>query len=143
MHVYFGVFQGGVLETKDGGVTISEVMQKTAANERISNVMTVVADPSLAGIFYAGTNSGIVKCDVQTCSSLNIIASSEKFPIRAIAVNPSNTKEIMYSSAKAIYKSVDGGSQWSTFQLDTNKEISVLRYDFADTSKIYAGLRSF
>jgi hypothetical protein len=74
---------------------------------------------------------------------VNIIESSKAFPVRAIAINPQNSKEIIYSSAKALYKSVDGGVTWATFQLDTTKEISVLLYDPTNAAKIYGGLRSF
>jgi photosystem II stability/assembly factor-like uncharacterized protein len=143
-HVFFGIFQGAVLETKDGGATISQLTPKNSSSANISNVMTVVADPFQPGVFYVGTNSGIIKCLADsTCSAMNIISSSAASPIRAIAINPANSKEIIYSSAKAIYKSTDGGVQWSTVQLDTNKEISILNYDPNDSTKIYAGLRSF
>ena len=76
-------------------------------------------------------------------NAMNLIESSKAFAIRSIAINPKNSKEIMYSSAKALYKSTDSGVRWATFQLDTAKEISVLKYDVADPVKIYAGLRSF
>ena len=143
-HVLFGVFQGNVLETKDRGATISQLSPKNSTAPSISGVVTVVADPNQAGVFYIGTASGITKCVADgTCTALNIIDSSKPFPIRAIAINPTNSQEIMYSSSKAIYKSVDGGTQWATVQLDTNKEISVLRYDKNNTANIYAGLRSF
>lgn len=143
-HIFFGVFQKGILETKDGGVNIDNITKNINIVSNNSKINTLVADPNLPGVVYAGTDKGIFRREKDgTWNALNIIESSKNFPIRAIAINPKNSKEIIYSSAKAIYKSVDGGLRWSIFKLETSKEISVLRYDHTNTSKIYAGLRSF
>ena len=143
-NVFFGVFQKGILETKDGGTNIDEATKGINLGWNISSLNTLISDPYLSGVVYAGTKNGIFRRSADgKWEELNIIESSKAFPIRAIAVNPLNSKEIIYSSAKAIYKSTDNGSSWSTFQLDTSKDISLLQYDSANTSKIYAGLRSF
>lgn len=140
LNVFFGIFQQGVLETTDGGTTIEDITKKIST----TSVYTIVSDPYNPGILYIGTGGGIFRrSNDGTWSALNIIESSKLFPVRAIAVNPKNSKEIMYCSAKAIYKSIDNGETWSTFQLETTKEISVLRYVQPDPAKIYAGLRSF
>jgi len=143
-HVFFGIFQIGVLETKDGGATIDDITKNIDAVGNTASIYTLVADPYLPGVVYIGTGNGIFHRSADgVWSALNIIESSKAFPVRAIAVNPKNSKEIIYSSAKAIYKSIDSGSKWATFQLGTKKEISALRYDPGNTAKIYAGLRSF
>ncbi len=144
-HLFFAVFQIGLLETKDGGKTIEDIAQKIDATQHVSSVFAVAADPSVGGVFYVGTGSGIFKKtgSSDTWEAVNIIESSKAFPIRAFAVSPMNPKEIMYSSSHAIYKSVDGGASWATFQLDSAKEISVLKYDKSNSLKIYAGLRKY
>lgn len=143
-HIFFGVFQKSVLETKDGGTTIEDVTKKIDPIKNTTTIYAVIADPYLPGVIYAGTENGIFRRSAdETWNALNIIESSKVFPMRAISINPKNSQEIIYSSAKAIYKSVDGGVTWSTFQLDTAKEISTLRYDPIDSAKIYAGLRKF
>lgn len=143
-HVFFGVFQKGVLETNDAGETISDINEKMGNSWGSMSVYTIVSDPYLSGVIYVGTEKGIYRrSQDEKWSELNIIESSKAFPIRAIAINPGNSKEILYSSAKAIYKSTDSGATWATFQLDTAKEISILRYDNVNPPKIYAGLRKF
>lgn len=143
-HVFFGVFQIGVLETNDGGKNIEDITKNADTDSSdTSSVYTLATDPFLGGVAYIGTGGGVFRRVGDKWKALNIIESSKAFPIRAIAINPKNSREILYSSAKAIYKSVDSGATWSTFQLNTSKEISVLRYDETDTAKIYAGLRSF
>ncbi len=144
MHIFFGIFQVGVLETKDGGKTIDDITKKIDTNSNTSSVYTLVADPYLPGVVYVGTDKGIFRrSGGDTWNAMNIIESSKAFPVRVIAINPKNSKEILYSSAKAIYKSTDSGATWATFQLDTNKDISAVRFDQTDPTKIYAGLRSF
>lgn len=142
-HVFFAVFQIGVLETHNGGAKIEDITGQIDTAGRTSSVYTLTADPNLAGVVYVGTGAGIFKKAGSGWSELNVISSSKAFPIRAIAINPQNSKEIIYSSAKAIYKSIDSGARWATFQMDTSKDISVLRYDQSDPTKIYAGMRSF
>jgi len=143
-HIFFGVFQKGVIETKDGGINVEDITKKIDPIKNTTTIYTVIADPYLPGVIYVGTENGIFRREGNGMwNELNIIESSKSFPTRVILINPKNSKEIMYSSAKAIYKSVDGGVKWSTFQLDTAKEISVLRYDPMDSAKIYAGLRKF
>lgn len=144
-HLFFLVFQAGVFETKDGGKLIEEITSKIDTKERTSSVFCMASDQSSGGVVYVGTGNGIFRKDsgFDLWKSINIIESSKAFPIRAIAINPSNSKEIIYSSSQAIYKSKDGGETWATFQLDSSKEISLLKYDQADPTKIYAGMRKY
>ncbi|MEI8343647.1 MAG: hypothetical protein WCF93_01700 [Candidatus Moraniibacteriota bacterium] len=144
-HLFFLVFQIGVLETKDGGKTIEDVTQKVDAEKHSTSFFSIANDQAVGGAIYVGTGSGIFEKigNSDLWKPINIIESSKAFPIRAIAVNPLNPQEIMYSAAQAIYKSVDGGTTWATFQLDAAKDISVLRYDRSDPLKIYAGLRKY
>lgn len=143
-HILFASYQRGILETKNGGQSFENINKQMDSVGNITTIYTLVSDPYLGGTFYVGTGSGIFKRSSDgKWSSLNIIESSKAYPIRSIVVNPRNSREIMYSSAKAIYKSTDGGNKWSTFQLDTNKDISIIRYDTQNTGRIYAGLRNF
>jgi len=143
-HVFFGLFQKGLFETKDSGKTINDAAVKNDSARNISSVYSIVSDPNLPGVIYVGTGEGIFRrAKDEKWSSINIIGSSKAFPIRSIAINPQNSDEILYSSAKAIYKSVDSGKTWATFQLDTEKEIGVVRYDPSNSSRVYAGFRKF
>jgi len=145
LQVYFAVFQKGLFVTKDGGTTLTDLTSKmkTDATTSTGAVYVALADPYAPGVLYVGTDKGILKGtnSGDIWSALNIIGSSQQFPIRAIAINPKNSKELIYSTAKAIYKSVDSGTQWSTFQLDSAKSVSALQYDPNNPATIYAGLR--
>jgi len=144
-HVFFAIFEVGVLETRDGGKVIEDISRKIDTKGNITSVYSLVGDPSSAGVVYVGTGNGIFKKTGagDLWEAVNLIESSKAFPIRAIAVSPNNPKELIYASAKALYKSTDGGTQWATFQLDTAKEIGVLKYDPTDPTKLYGGLRKY
>lgn len=143
-HIFFAVFQRGILETKDGGQTMENITIKIDPARSTTTIYTITADPYLPGVAYVGTGSGIFKRNPdESWSELNIIESSRAYPIRVVAVNPKDSRQITYSSAKAIYRSYDSGATWSTFQLDTAKEIGVLRFDPQNADRIFAGLRKF
>ncbi len=144
--VYFAIFKGGILGTRDGGKTFSDLAKNIEGGRKLrraSQVFSIAADPREAGILYAGLDEGIMKSANfgETWDPLNILESSKGFPVRAIAVNPQNSKEIIYSSAQAVYKSIDGGVQWSTAQLQTSKIVSVFKYDPQNPGTIYLGLK--
>lgn len=143
-HLYFLIYEKGLLTTKDGGSNFEDLSKKINENALSSNAYSLTADPNNSGVVYAGLDKGIAKGTEfgEKWSALNVLESSKKFPIRAIAINPKNSNEITYSAAKAIYKSGDGGTQWSTFQL-AQGVVSVIRYDILEPSNIYAGIRVF
>ncbi len=144
--VYITVFKGTILRTRDGGKTFSDLAKNIQGGKSLrsaSQVFAVAADPLNTGILYAGLDEGVIKsadCG-ETWNPLNVLESSKGFPARAIAVNPQNSKEIIYSSAQAVYKSIDGGVQWSTSQLQTSKIVSVIKYDLQNPGTIYLGLK--
>lgn len=145
-HVLFGVFQKGIYETKNAGGSIENITERLKDQGKSRNsgvVYSLIADPYFGGTFYAGLDRGLFKTTNGSSDwkEVNIIESSKKFPIRAIAINPKNSSEVIYSAAKAIYKSVDGGNRWSTFELDTVKSIGVIKYDPNNSSNVYAGFR--
>lgn len=145
--VYFGIFQQGIWRSSDGGTNVEDItknINQTGYNLSTS-VYVALADPWIGGTIYLGTERGLIKSvnGGEKWEEINIIGSSKQFPIRSLAVNPFNSKEILYSSAKAIYRSTDSGVKWSTFQLDTKKDVSVIRYSPVDQSVVFIGMRSF
>ncbi len=155
--VYFGVFEGIILRTMNSGERIEDLNQLSSADNNFigenfgsgngrlgSNVYSVAVDPRAGGVLYAGTGNGLLKGTGygRNWEEVGILESSRKFPIRAEAVNPKNSSEIIYSSSGAIYKSTNRGLDWFTFQLNTDKVANVIKYDPNDSNVIYMGLRS-
>ncbi len=151
--MYFLAFKEGVLTTKNGGNDFEFIGIENGKKEERgkrenfspSAVQSIVADPGSEGVAFLGTTKGMFRVSNfgNNIEEVEIIGSSKKFPIYAIAVNPRNSSEIVYAAAQAIYKTTDGGRQWSIFQLDTKKSVSVLKYNGDVPGKIYAGLRKY
>lgn len=110
------------------------------------SMVALVADPYLAETLYVGTkNGGILRSrnGGTTWEKLNIIESAEQFAIRAIAINPKNSREISFVAGHTFYKSTNSGETWSVVPLDIDREVSVLVYDPFDPNVLYLGLRKF
>jgi photosystem II stability/assembly factor-like uncharacterized protein len=142
---YFLVFEKTILRTKDGGLSFEDLSEKMKGENFFGShrVYSLAADPLKPGGIYAGAEKKLMRSfDFgDSWQEINILESSKEFPIRSIAINPQNSNEIIYSSAQALYKSVDGGAQWTTTQLDTKNNVSVIKYDSQNPAVIYLGLK--
>jgi photosystem II stability/assembly factor-like uncharacterized protein len=142
--IYFLFYGSSVRISSDGGQTLSSI---EGLSDKINGGKPYSIDVQkfTDGVFYIGTDKGLFKATNYGANvdELDIIASSKKFPVRSISINPSNPSEIIYSVAQAIYKTSDGRENWSTTQLDTTKNISIIRFNKENPRIIYAGFRDF
>jgi hypothetical protein len=120
--------------------------QKEAnATQAPGQMLTLVADPSRSGVLYTGTSdSGVYRStdDGKNWAKLNIIESAEKFPIRSIAIDPKDPKNIIFVAGKTFYHSTNEGVTWSVTALNSDRSASVVAYDPFDSRFIFVGLRS-
>lgn len=143
-HVYFLVYESQILSAGVNGDNFKVIGSKLAdAKKKMGKAYSLGVSES--GELYIGTNDGVFRSrDAgENLEDIGVLDTSRGFPIRSIAINPKNSQEIVYSAAQAIYKSVDGGESWSTYQLDTGKLISRIVFNQNDVNIIYSGLRSF
>ncbi len=146
------VLNQGVAISADGGTTWNEYTARSIAEfdrekENISpeNISTIISDPSGVNGLYAGAKNGLFRSNDsgKTWQALDVIESSKKFPVRAVAVNPANPSEIVYASGNAFYRSVDGGTQWATTELEIDRSVNIIEYEPSRPDIIYFALRKF
>jgi photosystem II stability/assembly factor-like uncharacterized protein len=132
------------LERKSEGLSLPEFTgteEETKQTEvaEINQQNTVVVDQYLPGTLYAGTNGGLFKSQNYgaTWQPLNILESSKSFSLRAVAVNPKNSSEIVYVAGSAFYKSKDGGTRWSTVKLPISRGVNMIHYDPVEPQTLY------
>lgn len=145
-HIYYLVYESQVLVSGAAGDNFKIVGNNLgAASSELGKPYSLAVSDNDSGWIYVGTNNGIFKSSNagETFAEINVLATAKSFPIRSLAINPQNSEEIVYSAAQAIYRSVDGGKNWSTFQLNTGKLISKIIFNPSDVNTIYASLRSF
>ena len=147
------IFNISVIRTIDGGKKYIESQASdfppdprvTNQNNSSGGVLTISLDPSRPEVVYTGMQGGMYRSDDygKTWKNIDIIESSRKFPIRAIAINPKNSDEVSYSAGDTFYRSLDAGKSWETTRLQSDKAASVIAYDWNNPNVIYVGLRSF
>jgi photosystem II stability/assembly factor-like uncharacterized protein len=143
--IYYLVHKKEIVTSDNNGNNFKVI---TAENEDIKKkglgeIYSIAVDNS--GELYIGTKGGMFRSlnGGETVQEVDVIASSKEFPIRSLSINPINSQELIYSAAQAIYKSTDGGKNWSTYQLNTGKLISSILFNPSDVNTVYAGLRDF
>lgn len=104
---------------------------------------TIVVDHEIPGLLYTGTNQGLYRSRDygSTWENMDILESSRRFPIRAVAVNPKNSQEIVYTAGSAFYRTIDSGAHWSTTKLDISRPVQILRFDPQNPSTLFVALK--
>lgn len=135
-------------DQKSGGLPVVTFPTEDSENTDTASVVpteqnTILIDQYIPGLLYTGTNQGLYRSYDYggTWEALNILESSKEFPIRAVAVNPKNSQEIVYTAGSALYRSRDNGSTWSTTKLDIKRPVRILQFDPANPSTIYIALK--
>lgn len=148
--LYALAFEKKVYRSDDNGLTWNDpITSQTGTGVSVvtpSGMVALIADPLVSGTLYLGTKATGIFRSIDagaTWKKLNIIESAEKFPIRAFAVNPKNSSEIVFTSGRTFYKSTNSGDTWSVVPLNVDRDISVVAYDPFDSGTLYLGLRKF
>ncbi len=147
------VFQKEVVSSEDDGVTWHDSAtglrltntNTNEAGETLRSPLSLAADPKNTAILYAGTLGGLFRSSDRgaTWHSLGIIESAKKYPIRAMAISPIQSDEIVFASGSVFYRSTDGGQRWAVTELGTTRGVNVIAYKPGETAHIYFGLRKF
>ena len=141
--IYFGIFNEGIIRTKDQGKSFENLNDILKKNGFDAKVNSIAIDQQKSGVVYVGLDKGMLRGTEygNKWEAVNILETSKKFPIKAISINPQNSNEIIYNSAQALYKSVDGGINWATNQMLSGKIVEIIKYDPTDTKTMFLGLR--
>ena len=136
--LYISTQKGEFQMSKDGGKNFV-----STEDDKVRSVDIVVADPSTGNVIYAAGKSGLFRSGDrgETWEELRTLGNAQSFPVKALAINSANPREIIYGAGQAVYKSVDEGVSWMPSQLVTARNISAIAYDPGNPSIVYLGLR--
>jgi photosystem II stability/assembly factor-like uncharacterized protein len=102
-------------------------------------VYSLAIDPSNSSILYAGTyGDGVYKNTNEVANRSRMSDGLTNLNVNALAINPKNTSIIYAGTDGGIFKSTNGGGNWSASSL-ANTHITLLAIDPSDPSFIYAG----
>jgi photosystem II stability/assembly factor-like uncharacterized protein len=161
MAVYALIYNKQLYFSSDGGMTWNDWEKEKSKNSSTSaaqasglvsgqsdrgtpdSILSIIPDPSVSGTLYATKQGGLYRSRDfgKYWDKLNIIESAEKFPIRAMAVNPHDSNEIIFVAGNAFYKSKNAGETWSVTELGVDRSVSVIAYDPMHPETIYLALR--
>lgn len=145
--LYAFSFDGKIYVSEDGGLTWGKGPAGAKKDEALLDVpgglLSIVVDPNVSGRIYGTTAGGLYQSDDFGVGwkKLNIIESAEKLPIRALAINPKNSNELVFTAGSAFYKSTNGGDTWSVVNVYIDRSVSVLAYDPSNSETLYMMLR--
>lgn len=123
----------------------SDLSDRNKKNKMPEGIVSIAGDPNVSGTVYAGTKNGFFRSTDfgKYWYEINIIESAKKFPIRSIAINYKNSKEIVFVAGKAFYKSINNGDTWEVTGLNIDRDASFVSYDPFDSNYLFVGLRKF
>lgn len=143
--IYLLTKNGEIFSSSNGGDSFESLNKKISANNLAGAVFSVMeTDLSNANWIYLAGKTGIIRSKDagNNWEKVVVLNNPQNSPISVLAINPVNSKEIIYGASQAAYKSVDEGKTWTTSQFDSTKAISILKYNPTNPNIIYAGFVS-
>ena len=140
--IYLLTQNGEVFSSANGGDKFESLASKiTSTIANGSGFGVLKTDPTNGKWVYLAGKTGIIRSrdagnSWETILTLN---NPQNSPIGALAINPQNSREIIYGALQATYKSIDDGKTWITSQFDVPKPVNILEYNPINPSIIYAG----
>lgn len=144
--IYAITLNGQVYRSKDAGTAFENVGKNISVRSAFSvdkNFSFLETDPQNSGWVYLTGKGGIIRSKNSGDSWEKVVALNDpgKTPVTALAINPKNSRELIYGSGQAAYKSIDGGINWTTSQFDTEQSVSIIKYDPTNPELVYIGFK--
>ncbi|PIU09090.1 MAG: hypothetical protein COT31_00705 [Candidatus Moranbacteria bacterium CG08_land_8_20_14_0_20_34_16] len=143
---YFITIDGKIFRTQNKGEKFEEITAKTKEIKgdfgfSSEKFQVLVNDPLRGDFVYLAGKGGIIlsRNKGETWEELLTLNDPKNFPVSALAISPANSEEIFYGSAKAIYKSKDGGKNWENYQFENEKLIRKITLDPQNSNIIFVG----
>jgi photosystem II stability/assembly factor-like uncharacterized protein len=150
--IYLLSHKSKVYYSRDGGLTWIDWEEEKMKSNSLSawnsptkmpdQPLFLVADPNISGTVYISAARGLFRSTDygKNWKEVNIIESAKSLPILSIAINPMNSKEIVFIAGTSFYKSINNGDTWSVTPLSSQRNASFIIYDPFDSQHIMIGV---
>ena len=140
--LYVGTQGDGIWKTTDAGLTWSQIKKQFGDDFRDARrVIQVIPDPVEASLIYLVSRYGIMKSadGGETWVALNLTSPPGTIKINALAIDPKNDKNIVFTGVSTLQFTTDGGVSWTPKKLPTTQVGSALLIDPMTSDGLYLG----
>lgn len=140
--IYVGLSHSGVYKTNDKGGVWSSLEENLEEFDGGKEVSAIAIDPRNQNTIYIGSLYGLL---VSGDKGLNwraaeTVASRELTPVLLLILGSDGVSQIFYGADSVLYRSLDGGENWTVRQLPTNRKIKEIVIDPQNSDLIYVGV---
>jgi photosystem II stability/assembly factor-like uncharacterized protein len=143
--IYCITNEGEIFRSIDGGGSFENI-EKKISDSLVDAIggrgfSLLKTDPTHSKYVYLAGEEGIVLSQNagEAWKKIYSLNDPKNFPIKDIAISPTDSKNLVYASNQAAYKSIDGGINWTTFQFESQKLARVLMFNPQDPNIVYLG----
>ena len=138
--MYIATASGKIFKTFDRGENWADLNSDFENFKGSHKLTALVIDNLNFTTVYHGSSYGLLRSQNGGFSWLpvKVIIPPEALPVNAVAVDPFNSRVIHMAASSQVYKSVDGGENWSVDQLPTKLKIKMIKINPKDSKIIYA-----
>lgn len=142
--IFVATDKAGLYKTTDGGATWTQIRKELKDFDGANRANMVLIDPSVENRVYTVSKYGILQSNDggSTWTALKLPTPSGTVDMKAFAVHPKDSKELVYATDSAVIWSSDGGQTWTPKKLPTARGASTILYDPAVKDKqatVYLG----
>ncbi|HEY4519278.1 MAG TPA: YCF48-related protein [Candidatus Paceibacterota bacterium] len=141
--IYAATRDRGLFRSSDGGETWHDFNKELARVSARHAISSFILESVNGDALYLAIANGLVKSNNRgrIWEFVNILIPSKALPVDAIAIDPGNPDMINVGVDTLLYKSEDGGVNWSVQKLDTAKRIAIMTIDEKDPKSILLGMK--
>jgi len=141
--IYVATRDRGLFRSSDGGETWRDFNKELARVSARHAISSFILEQVNGDTLYLAIANGLVKSNNRglTWQFVNILIPPKALPVDAMALDPENSNMINVGVDTLLYKSEDGGVNWSVQKLDTAKRIAIMTIDENDPKSILLGMK--
>jgi len=140
----------GLFRTPDGGISWSDESEATSVNLALREfpnalkIEDIDQDVHNRGTILLATEFGLLRSKDagKSWEEIPLITPAGGATIESLAVDPANGNIMYYGTNTTLYKTVNGGRDWTTQKLPTGRAAEALVVSRQDSTVLYLGART-
>ena len=140
--VYLSTLGLGVVKTVDGGTTWTPITEPLDKFDNARRPTQIVLDPTVPNVIYNVSHYGLLRSDDggNAWQALTLPNPANTVDIRAFAIHPRDSKQLVYATDTSIVFSNDGGKTWTPKKLPTVRGVAFLTFDRQNPPSLFLGV---